>query len=51
MGNLAQNLLDTAARDGDHPALRMDDAVLSYAEFRDAALRVAVFLREKGVAR
>jgi long-chain acyl-CoA synthetase len=49
MGNLAQNLLDTAARDGDHPALRMDDAVLSYAEFRDAALRVATFLREKGV--
>src|SRR4051794_7692573 len=49
MGNLAQNLLDTAARDGDHPALRMDDAVLSYAEFRDAALRVAAFLREKGI--
>src|SRR6185312_3270019 len=49
MGNLAQNLLDTAARDGDHPALRMDEAVLSYAEFRDAALRVAAFLRDKGV--
>src|SRR4051794_5354105 len=49
MGNLAQNLLDTADRDGDHPALRMDDAVLSYAEFRDAALRVATFLQEKGV--
>src|SRR6185312_13380087 len=49
MGNLGQNLLDTAARDGDHPALRMDDAVLSYAEFRDAALRVAAFLREKGL--
>jgi long-chain acyl-CoA synthetase len=49
MGNLAHNLLDTAARDGDHPALRMDDAVLSYAEFRDAALRVAAFLRQKGI--
>ena len=49
MGNLGQNLLGTAARDGDHPALRMDDAVLSYAEFRDAALRVAAFLREKGL--
>jgi long-chain acyl-CoA synthetase len=49
MGNLAQNLLDTAARDGEHPALRMDDAVLSYAEFLDAALRVAAFLREKGI--
>jgi len=50
MGNLAQNLLDTAARDGDHPALRMDEAVLTYGEFRDAALRVAAFLREKGIA-
>src|SRR3954462_15168369 len=49
MANLAQNLLDTAARDGNHPALRMDDAGLSYSEFRDAALRVAAFLREKGV--
>src|SRR3954453_19536656 len=49
MGNLAENLLDTAARDGDHPALRMADAVLTYAEFRDAALRVTAFLRDKGV--
>src|SRR3954447_7388069 len=49
MGNLAQNLLDTAARDGEHAALRMDDAVLTYAEFRDAALRVAAFLQQRGV--
>src|SRR3569623_1006505 len=49
MGNLAQNLLDTAAREGDYPELRMDEAVLSYAEFRDAALRVAAFLRDKGI--
>src|SRR3954451_1415066 len=49
MGNLAQNLLDTAERDGDRPALRMDDAALSYAEFRDTALRVAAFLQQRGV--
>src|SRR3954452_11801667 len=49
MGNLAQNLLDTAERDGERPALRMNEAALSYAEFRDAALRVATFLQQKGV--
>ena len=49
MTNLAQNLLDTAAKEGPHPALRMDDAHLSYDEFRDAALRVAAALRARGV--
>src|SRR4051795_10571662 len=49
MTNLAQNLLDTAQRQGDRPALRMDDANLTYAEFRDAALRVAAFLQQRGV--
>src|SRR3954462_10217416 len=49
MGNLAQNLLDTADREGSRPALRMDDAVLTYDGFRDGALRVAAFLRERGV--
>src|SRR4051795_9726455 len=49
MTNLAQNLLDTAQRQGDRPALRMDDAHLTYAEFRDAALRVAAFLQQRGV--
>ena len=49
MGNLAQNLLDTAARHGDRPALRMDDVGLTYAEFRDAALRVSAFLQQRGV--
>jgi long-chain acyl-CoA synthetase len=47
--NLAQNLLDTAASDAAHPALRMDDAVLSYGEFRDAALRVAASLQARGI--
>ena len=49
MTNLAQNLLDTAAKEGPHPALRMDDAQLSYEEFRDAALRVAASLQTRGV--
>jgi long-chain acyl-CoA synthetase len=49
MTNLAQNLLDTAAKEGPHPALRMDEAALDYDEFRDAALRVAAGLRSRGV--
>jgi long-chain acyl-CoA synthetase len=50
MSNLAQNLLNSAEADPAHPALRMDDAVLSYGEFRDAALKVAATLRERGIA-
>jgi long-chain acyl-CoA synthetase len=49
MTNLAQNLLDTAAKEGPHPALRMDEAHLSYDQFRDAALRVAAELRSRGI--
>jgi long-chain acyl-CoA synthetase len=49
MSNLAQNLLHTAAKEGRHPALRMDEARLTYDEFRDAALRVASALRSRGV--
>jgi long-chain acyl-CoA synthetase len=49
VSNLAQNLLDTAATDPAHPALRMDDAVLSYGEFRDAALKVAASLQSRGI--
>ncbi|MCW2578990.1 MAG: lcfB [Blastococcus sp.] len=49
MSNLAQNLIDTAAKDPDHPALRMDDAHLTYGEFRNAALRVAASLQSRGI--
>jgi long-chain acyl-CoA synthetase len=49
MSNLAQNLLTTADRHGDRTALRMDDDSLTYAQFRDAALRVAAGLRSRGV--
>jgi long-chain acyl-CoA synthetase len=49
VSNLAQNLIDTAAKEGPHPALRMDEAHLSYNEFRDAALRVAAAVRARGI--
>src|SRR5690242_8724665 len=49
MTNLAQNLLDTASKEGPHPALRMDEAHLSYDEFREAALRAAAGIRSRGV--
>jgi long-chain acyl-CoA synthetase len=49
MTNLAQNLIDTAAKEGPHPALRMDEAHLTYDEFRDAALRVAASLQSRGI--
>ncbi|TFV70812.1 long-chain fatty acid--CoA ligase [Blastococcus sp. CT_GayMR19] len=49
MSNLGKNLLDTAARDESHPAIRMDDAVLTFGEFRDAALKVAAGLGARGV--
>src|ERR671939_555612 len=50
MTNLAQNLLDTAAKEPDATALRMDDVVLTYAEFRDAALQVAAGLQARGIS-
>src|SRR3954454_4587715 len=49
MSSLAQQLSDTAARHGDRPALKLDDAGLTYAEFDAAASRVADLLRERGV--
>jgi long-chain acyl-CoA synthetase len=49
VANLAQHLLDTAVEHGDRPALRMDDAVLTYDGFREAASGVAAGLRARGV--
>src|SRR4051812_10931304 len=49
MSNLAQNLLDTAAREGGRTALRMDDAALTYDQFRDQALQVAAGLQARGI--
>ena len=49
MTNLAHNLLRTAAAHPDRPAVKLDEHVLSYAELRDAAARMATLLRELGV--
>src|SRR3954470_12737912 len=49
MSTLPQQLTDTAARHGDRLALKLDGAGLTYAEFDDAASRVAGLLRERGV--
>ncbi len=47
--NLAQNLVDSAQRDPDQVALRLDDVTVTYGQFDAAAARVAGLLREKGV--
>ncbi|MEV4414386.1 long-chain fatty acid--CoA ligase [Catellatospora sp. NPDC049609] len=49
MTNLAQNLADSAARDGAAPAIRLGTAVLSFAQLDAASARVAGLLRERGV--
>ena len=41
MTNLALSLLDTAARLPGHPAILLDDHVMTYAELDDASARVA----------
>jgi long-chain acyl-CoA synthetase len=50
MTNLAQNLFTAAAEHGDRPAIKLDDAVLSYAELLDQAQRMATLLVAKGLA-
>jgi long-chain acyl-CoA synthetase len=49
--NLAQNLTSTAAEHPDRPALRLDDAVLTYAQLDEASARAAGLLRGRGVER
>src|SRR3954466_11420664 len=49
MANLAQLLTDTAACYGERPALKVDEAVVTYEQFDDAAGRVAGWLRSKGL--
>jgi long-chain acyl-CoA synthetase len=49
MTNLAQLLTHTAARSPERPALKLDDAEVSYAELDQAAARVAGLLHAKGV--
>jgi len=47
--NLAYNLTDAAQHYPQRSALRLDDAVMTYAELRHAAACVAGFLRERGL--
>jgi long-chain acyl-CoA synthetase len=49
MTNLAQNLISTAARNPNRPAVRLDSAVLDYAALLDAASRTATLLQSHGV--
>ena len=43
--NLAQILSDSAARDGSHVAIKLDDVELSYAMLDGAAAHIAGLLR------
>lgn len=47
--NLANNLIDTARSWGDRPAIRLNDATLTYSELKRAALAVAGDLHARGV--
>ncbi|HEY3183113.1 MAG TPA: AMP-binding protein, partial [Gaiellaceae bacterium] len=47
--NLTENLCASARRDAARAALKLDDAVVSYAALEDASARVAALLRGRGV--
>src|SRR3954466_10680200 len=47
--NLARLVTDAAAHQPEHPALKLDDAVLTYAQLDAATARVAGLLAAKGV--
>ncbi len=49
MANLSSVLDEATAEHADHPAIRMDDLVLSYAQLEDAAGRAAALLESAGV--
>ena len=49
MTNLSSLLEDAAADHPDHPALRMDDFVLTYAQLREAAGRMSTLLASLGL--
>ena len=50
MTNLAANLVQTAADHGDRPAVRLDDAVLTYSDLYAAAAGVAGLLKGRGIS-
>ncbi len=47
--SLATFLTDSAARDPDHPALKLDDSVMTYGQLDGASQHVAGMLAEKGI--
>src|SRR4051812_27089639 len=47
--SLAQLLTETAARHGERPALKLDDAVVNYAVLDEGATRIAGLLQERGL--
>src|SRR5215216_3887337 len=49
MANLATILTDTVERHRDRPALKLDDAVVTYAQLDEGSARVAALLADKGV--
>jgi long-chain acyl-CoA synthetase len=49
MTNLARNLLNTAAKHPDRPAVKLDEQILSYADLLDTSVRMAALLRGLGV--
>src|SRR5207302_6024650 len=49
MTNFAEKVPAAAAEDPEHPAVKLDDIVMSYAVLDAATARAAGFLREKGV--
>jgi len=46
--NLAQILTDSAQRDPEHVAIKLDDAELTYAQLDGASAHIAGLLREHG---
>jgi long-chain acyl-CoA synthetase len=49
MTNFAQELATAAAQDSDHPAVRLDDLVITYGQLDEAVSRAAGVLRSNGV--
>src|SRR5881392_1847657 len=47
--SLAQLLTETAARHGERPALKLDDAVVNYAVLDEGATRIAGLLQQRGL--
>jgi long-chain acyl-CoA synthetase len=50
MSNLAQNLVDTATAHPQAPAIKLDDAVMTYEQLDQMSARVGTMLKQKGVA-